>query len=268
MEQLLPFIAVLFVSFISLIGLVTISIKKNLLKSITIFLVSLAAGTLIGDVFFHMIPEIYHEGHDLTYIPFTIIGGIMIFFFLEKILHWHHCHNPKEHGHNHHPVAINNLVADGLHNFMDGMIIGSSFIVSTELGIATTIAVILHEIPQEIGDYGILIHSGYSRRKALTLNFITALFALVGTTLAMILGGINEELQIIMLGISAGGFLYIAIADLLPEIKVEANLRKSLIQYLTVALGIFLMFGITFLETHGNGHEEAEIEVHLDEEDH
>ncbi|MCA9387261.1 ZIP family metal transporter [Candidatus Dojkabacteria bacterium] len=239
--------AVLLVSLMSLIGLSTISVNKSFLKKIIMFLVSLAAGTLIGDVFFHILPELFEEVADTNLIMIGVIIGIMTFFFLEKILHWHHCHQPDEHNHMH-PVAINNLFADGLHNLIDGTIIASSFSISTEIGIATTIAVILHEIPQEIGDFGVLIHSGLSRRTALFFNFLSASLAFLGAGIAFVLGDIATENSYMLLSFAGGGFIYLAIADLFPELKVEDNLKKSIIQFLIVVLGIVLMFGLQYLE--------------------
>ncbi len=271
--MLFSLLSVILVSFISLIGIVTISLKTDFLNKIVLILVSLAAGTLIGDVFFHIIPELYLGDHiDVKSVPMIIMLGILIFFFLEKILHWHHCHRPEGHTHKTKPLATVNLVGDGLHNFIDGLVIASSFTVSTEIGIATTIAVILHEIPQEIGDFGVLIHSGMKKSKALAFNFISALLAVVGAVVALLIGNISEDLNYFLLALAAGGFLYIAIGDLMPELKVEENLKKSLIQFAVVIFGMFLMYVITYVEPHFHGHnEEAEEhegdELHNDEYD-
>ncbi|MCA9381268.1 ZIP family metal transporter [Candidatus Dojkabacteria bacterium] len=243
----LSLVSVLVVSLISLIGLSTFSISKSFLSKIVMFLVSLAAGTLIGDVFFHILPELFAEVSDTNLIMSGVIFGILSFFFLEKILHWHHCHKPEEHDHMH-PLAINNLFADGLHNLIDGTIIASSFSVSTEIGIATTIAVILHEIPQEIGDFGVLIHSGLTRKMALFFNFLSASLAFLGAGIAFVLGDIATENSYLLLSFAGGGFIYLAIADLFPELKKEDNLKKSIVQFLIVVLGIVVMFGLQYVE--------------------
>ena len=247
--SLAAIIAVVIVSLTSLVGVVSLSVNKDLLTKISSVLLSLAAGTLIGDVFIHIIPEMY-ESNPGNGLGLLIILGIVAFFFMEKVLHWHHCHHmDEEHDHKHHPIiAINNLVGDGLHNFIDGIVIGATFLVSMEIGIATTVAVILHEIPQELGDFGVLIHSGYSRKKALLLNLLSSLTAIVGTVLALTIGEALEQVELILLAVAAGGFVYIALVDLLPEIKHEVNLKKSLLELIVFVFGILIMFSLTFLE--------------------
>lgn len=239
--------SVLLVSLMSLAGVSTLLFSKELLDKVLIFLVSLAAGTLIGDVFFHIFPELDESTGFTSNIGLAVLVGIMLFFGLEKFLHWHHCHNGDTKNHNH-PVAINNLVADGVHNFLDGIIIASSFAVSTEIGIATTIAVILHEIPQEIGDFGVLVYSGFSRAKALTFNLLSGFLALAGAIVVLLLDRNIENITPYFLAVTAGGFIYIAVADLIPEIKKESDFKKSIAQYLIVVLGMVLMFGLTFFE--------------------
>src|SRR3989344_6928381 len=166
--------SVFLVSLVSLIGVLTLSFKSSTLKRFLIYFVSFSAGALLGDVFIHLLPGVVEEnGFELS-ISLYILFGILFSFIIEKIIHWRHCHHPtsKEHPH---PFAIMNLVGDFLHNMIDGLIIGTSYIASTPVGIATTIAVVLHEIPQEIGDFGVLIHGGFSRAKALFFNFIISL---------------------------------------------------------------------------------------------
>ncbi|MDQ6985675.1 MAG: ZIP family metal transporter [Candidatus Dojkabacteria bacterium] len=236
------------VSSISLVGALTLSLSHKFLNKIIIFLVSLAAGSLIGDVFFHIIPEIVEtDGEFKKEIALMMLFGIVSFLSLEKLLHWHHCHNETTTDHPH-PVAVNNLIADGLHNFIDGMIIAASFTASTEIGIATTIAVIAHEIPQEIGDFGVLVHSGFSRSKAVFFNFVSALFAIVGALLAYFSDSKLEGSANYLLAFAAGSFLYIAIADLFPEIKHESDFKKNLLQVLFVLIGIGIMYGLLFVE--------------------
>lgn len=239
--------SVVLVSLVSLLGISYLFFKKDQLKRITIFLVCLAAGTLLGDVFFHIIPEIYEGSVNTSALSAFILAGILSFFLLEKILHWRHDHEECTEDHVH-PIAVNNLVADGLHNFVDGLVIGIAYLVSTELGIATTIAVLLHEIPQELGDFGVLVHAGMKASKALLFNFLSAVLAIVGVIVALIIGNSFEVATSYLLAFAAGGFIYIAIADLMPELKHEEKLGKSVLHILFIVLGIMIMFGLTFME--------------------
>lgn len=247
MQEFYAILAVGLVSFVSLIGVFTLSMRTDFIKKITLFLVSLAAGTLIGDVFLHIIPEIYEEEPGASWIGPAIIAGIVGFFVLEKIVHWRHCHGETSHDHPE-PLAVTNLTGDAIHNFVDGLVIGASFLVSTEVGIATSIAVILHEIPQEIGDFGVLIYSGLSKKKALLFNFVSALISVVGVVVALAFGEGSEEMTHVFLTFAAGGFLYISIADLIPELKHHESLRSSLTQLLLFGLGIASMFLLTYIE--------------------
>lgn len=233
--------AVFLVSLISFIGIITISIKLDLLKKIVMYLVSLSAGALLGGAFFHLIPEAAEaQGFNLN-LAVLLMVGILTFFVLEKIIHWRHCHIPTSEEHPH-PFAFMNLIGDGLHNFIDGMLIAGSFIVNVQLGITTTIAVMLHEIPQEIGDFGVLIHGGFSRSKALLVNFISALTAVLGAIVILILNVEVETVASILVPFAAGGFIYIAASDLIPELKKDINPLNSLIQLLFLILGLGIMY--------------------------
>ena len=240
-------ISVLAVSIISFIGIFTLSIKAERLKKFLIYMVSFAAGALFGDAFIHLLPELTEEYGLTINISLMILSGIIIFFVLEKIILWNHCHMPITKNHTH-PFAIMNLVGDGLHNFIDGIIIGVSYLVSIPAGIATTIAVGLHEIPQEIGDYGVLIHGGFSRTKALTLNFLIALVAVLGTVSAFILNNYLDNIQPFLIAIAIGGFIYIAGSDLIPELHKESEIKKSIFQLICFILGIIVMLSLVFLE--------------------
>ncbi|MDP3881934.1 MAG: ZIP family metal transporter [Nanoarchaeota archaeon] len=236
------------VSIISLIGILTLSIKAERLKTVLIYLISFSAGSLFGDAFIHLLPELVEETGGLGLdISLYILCGILIFFILEKVIHWQHCHMPITKTHIH-PFAYTNLVGDGLHNFIDGMIIAGSYLVSIPAGIATTIAVALHEIPQEIGDFGVLLHGGFSRGQALLVNFASALTALVGVTLVFLLSGTFDNLISIIVPIAIGGFLYIAGSDLIPELHKESVLRKSIMQIIMFVLGILVMVALLALE--------------------
>lgn len=239
--------SVIVVSLISLVGLFTLSFRAERLKKILIYMISFAAGALLGDAFFHLLPEIVEEQGFGVNISLYILSGIAFFFIVEKIIHWRHCHHPitKDHPH---PFAWMNLFGDGVHNFLDGLIIGAAYIVSLPVGIATTIAVILHEIPQEIGDFSILIHGGFSRAKALFLNFFSALLAVLGAVIALLLSTRTEGLTTFLVPFAAGGFVYIALSDLIPELHKEEDWRKSVLQLFAFAIGIAIMFTLLLNE--------------------
>jgi len=235
-------ISVLIISLISFIGALALVLKRDLLnKSIFIF-VSLAVGALLGDVFIHIIPGAYEKMNDTTIISFLLIGGILIFFILEKFIHWHH-HTLEHAEEHHHQMGKMILFGDGVHNFIDGLIIASSYMVSLEVGMATTIAVVLHEIPQEIGNFGVLIHAGYKAKKALWYNFLSALTAVIGAIVALILGSVAEDFAVILLPITAGGFIYIALSDLIPELHKNHS-EQSLVQVIAIMVGVMSMAGI------------------------
>ncbi|MBS3101953.1 ZIP family metal transporter [Candidatus Woesearchaeota archaeon] len=240
-------ISVLLVSFISLIGALTLLFKKINLKNILLFLVSFAAGALLGDSFIHLLPEAVEESGFTLELSIYLLLGILIFFILEKFIHWRHCHLPTTNEHPH-PLAFMNLIGDGLHNFFDGMIIAGSYIASIPLGIATTIAVILHEIPQEIGDFGILLHGGFTKKKALAFNFLSAILALIGAVLVLIIGNSVEKFSIFLVPFTAGGFIYIAGSDLIPELHKETKPIISFMQLIALILGILVMVALIFLE--------------------
>lgn len=237
--------SVILVSLISLIGALTISIREDLLKKYVFVLVALAVGALLGDVFLHLLPEAYEEFENKNLVSIFIIVGILIFFILEKFLHWHHhetdCKNP-------HPVGKMILFSDGIHNFIDGLIIGASYLVSIEIGIATTLAIIIHEIPQEIGDFGVLIHSGYTKAKALLYNFISALFSIVGVLFVFTISKYIENITMFLIPIASGGFVYIALSDLVPELQKSNKTGQSILQLVSIAVGVGSMALLLFLE--------------------
>lgn len=232
-------ISVFAVSCVSLIGILTMSMMKEKLQKMTILLVSFATGSLFGGSFLHLIPETYeHMGIGLKPSLF-IVAGFLMFFVLEKILRWRHCHL---HSDDHfHPFVVTNLVGDGMHNLIDGMLIASSFLVDVNVGIATTLAVLFHEIPQEIGDFGVLIHGGLSVKKAVIFNFVSALLAVLGAILIIVSHEYSERFSVYLIPITAGGFLYIAGSDLIPELHHENDIKKSCLQLLMIVLGIGMM---------------------------
>ncbi len=233
-------ISVFLVSVISFIGLLTFSIKIEKMKKILLYLVSFAAGGLFGDAFIHLLPEaVQQSGFTLT-ISLYVISGIASFFVLEKILRWHHYHLPHT-KRQVHPFALMNLIEDGAHNFIDGLIIGASYLVNLPVGIATTIAVILHEIPQEIGDFGVLLQGGFTRRKALFFNFLTALAAVIGAVIALSVSFYVGNLTVFLIPFAVGGFIYVAGSDLIPELHKETRIKRSLLQFVAFIAGIMIM---------------------------
>lgn len=230
------------ISALSLIGGLTLVVAPQTLKKGLIVLVAFAAGALLGDAFIHIIPEVAESenGLDLE-ASLMIIAGVVTFFVLEKTLHWHHSHMPTEAMM--HPVARMNLVGDGLHNFIDGAIIAAAFAVSPQVGVATAVAVGFHEIPQELGDFGILVHTGVAPRRALFLNFLTGLASLVGGILTLLLASIASVGET-LLPFTAGAFIYIASTDLIPELHKEPEPGKSLVQVLALIVGVATMVAL------------------------
>jgi len=235
------------VSLLSLIGLAFISVAEEKLKRIIFFMVSLAVGALFGDAFIHLLPESFERIGSKLQASVFVLAGIFAFFVLEKFLLWRHQH-VLESDHPIHPVGYMNLLADGAHNFIDGVIIGASYDVSLHVGIATTLAVVFHEIPHELGNFFVLLYAGFTKRKALFFNFVSALFAILGTVMSLSIGSRVAEFSSIMLPLAAGGFIYIAGSDLVPELNKESTLGKSVVQMLAIGVGVGLMFVLVMLE--------------------
>lgn len=232
-------LASILMSMISLVGVIFFKVRKKVLKEELLAMVGLATGALLGDAFLHLIPEAV-EMVNPNEVGMWAIGGIMIFFILEKFLKWRHCHDVDCHEES--QLAWMSLAADSIHNLIDGLIIGSSFMVSIPLGIGTSLAVLMHEIPQEIGDLAILVHSGLTLKKATMMNFSSAFFSLLGVILVWIVGSkVNIYGQ--LMGLTAGGFVYLAASDLIPELhRHQSKNRDSFWQLITVTLGIAIMY--------------------------
>lgn len=233
--------AVIIESLLAHVVLLGLVLRPAFLRKSLLVLISFAAGALLGDAFLHLIPEISRSprGFDLR-ASLSLLAGVLAFFILEKVLHWHHSHVPHEDVL--HPVAVSNLVGDFLHNFVDGAIIAGSFLVSPRLGIATTAAIALHEIPQEMGDFSILVHAGMRPWRAFAMNSLTALTALLGAAATLLISsagvaGIAE----VLVPVTAGGFVYIASTDLIPELHKEPEAVKSLIQLAALVVGVGVM---------------------------
>ncbi len=242
-------VSVFIVSLVSFIGIFTLAIKESKINSVLIYFVSFSVGSMLGDVFIHLLPETVETNGFTIYISMYILLGILFTFLVEKTIHWtHHIkHGGKEHE-THPPITLMTLFGDGIHNFIDGLIIGASYLVSIPAGIATTIAVILHEIPQEIGNYGVLLHGGYSKKRALFFNFVSALTAVVGTALALTIGTQVAQSTVFLSAFAAGNFIYIAGSDLIPELNKHIAPRKSAFQFGTMILGVALMYALLLLE--------------------
>lgn len=242
------FVSIGIVSAVSLVGALTLSLHIDRIKRVLFLLVSFAAGAMFGDVFIHLLPEAIEEyGFGLSS-SIAVLTGIILLFIVEKFVHWHHCHGPVEQDEHIHPFAITNLIGDGLHNAIDGVAIAASYIVSIPVGIATTIAVVLHEIPQEISDFGVLVHGGFTRGKALFFNFLSGITAFAGGIIALLLSSVSENILSLLVPFSIGSFLYIAGSDLIPEIHKEVAAKRSLMQLTAFVAGIATMALLLFLE--------------------
>ena len=264
-------LASLLVSFISFSGSILFVLKEQNIKKYMIFFVALAAGSLLGAAFFHLIPEAVslhidnnhnlgeEEHHQNTmsqsqesqehgshfFLPsYFILLGILLFYIIEKFIHWHHHHEIDCH---HHSLSKLSLIGDGFHNFIDGALIAAAFLVDLRLGIVTTLAIILHEIPQEIGDLAILLHSGMSKVKALFWNFVSALTALLGAILMFILGSSLEHYIPHLIAFVAGTFIYLSLADIIPEINKKEYAHSQFTITLIFLIGIGMNLVLSFI---------------------
>jgi zinc and cadmium transporter len=232
--------SVVIVSLVSLVGVATILISGEKLKKAIFVMVSLAAGAMFGDAFIHLLPDAFANQRPKAQTALFVLAGIFGFFVLEKFLRWRHEHTLESDEHIH-PIGYMNLVADGVHNSIDGMIIGASYLISVPIGIATTTAVIFHEIPHELGNFFILIHAGFSKGRALFFNFLSATLAILGAAIALLIGSSVQSFAEFMIPVAAGGFIYIAGSDLIPELHKEATPAKSLVQLVSMGAGVGLM---------------------------
>jgi len=239
MEQLITILAsVTAVSLISFVGIVFIGLREELLTRLLMVLVGFSSGTLIGSAFLDLLPEALGEnGFDVMTTFSFVIVGIVVFFTLEKFLYWRHCHEEECEAH---MFAYLNLVGDGVHNLIDGMIIAATFLVSSDLGFATTLAVVFHEIPQEIGDFGVQVYGGLGKRKALIYNFLSALTAVLGAIVVYFASPLKNTVTYLV-PFAAGGFIYIAATDLMPELHKKTRAIDSIVQLSSILFGIGLM---------------------------
>jgi len=217
--------------------------KKETLHKITLFLVSLSAGALMGGAFLHLLPEAAQE-IETGKLYLIVLAAFIFFFFMEKLLFWRHCHKDNCEVHT---FGYISLVGDSLHNFIDGLVIAGAFLVDVKLGIATTLAIAIHEIPQEIGDFGVLIHAGFNKKRALIINYLVALMVVLGGVVGYFISFYLNNIIPYLLPFAAGGFIYIAASDLMPEIRKETNLKRSISSFGVFILGIILMFAVKLI---------------------
>ncbi len=230
--------ATTFISLIAVFAALGLSISRALFSKLLLVLVGLSAGALMGAAFFHLIPEAL-EGAGAEMVFAVVISGYVLFFILERVL-WHHSHKSVTKVH---PVAYLNLIGDGAHNFIDGLIIAASFIAEPSLGLVTTFAVSLHEIPQELGDFGVLVYGGFTLRRAILLNFAIATFTILGGILGIALSDVVAGAILYLLAFAAGGFIYIASVDLVPELHRETQVRRSIVAFAAFLIGIIILWG-------------------------
>lgn len=242
---LATFLSVGVVSLISLIGVFFLALRKEKLVRIQLVLVAFATGGLLGGAFFHLLPESFESFDNKQIASLLIVIGFILFFVLERFLHWHHNHGVSEN--NIEPFGVLNLVADIFHNLLDGLLIGAAYTYSPAIGVATTLTVLMHELPQEIGDFGVLIHAGFTRRKALFFNFLSACTAFLGAALVLLLGENTDAVAKAVLPLAAGGFIYLAAADLIPELHTEKAMKRSIFQFLALIAGMAVLFIILLI---------------------
>lgn len=237
--------SVLIVSSLSLTGIILFAVNSHTSKKNLLYLVSFSVGGLFGGAFLHLLPESIGKLGVETALNWLLLG-ILVSFVIEVFLEWRHCHIPTSNDHPH-TFAYMNLIGDGVHNLIDGMIIGVSYLSSMELGLASTLAICLHELPQEIGDFGVLLFAGFNKKKALIFNLLSALIAIIGLILSLFLGTFSKGLVTYLLPFAAGNFIYIAGSDLVPELHADKELGHGLAQLFFIIFGLILFYSIRML---------------------
>ena len=234
------------VSLVSLIGIFSLLFREGWLNKILFMLIGFSAGGLIGGAFLHLLPEALEQAASQIIFSYLILGFIA-FFMLEKYFHWRHCHEGIC---SVHAFTYLNLIGDGIHNFTDGLVIGASFLVSINFGIITTLVIIMHEIPQEIGDFGVLVYGGFSKLKALYYNFVIALTCVLGTIVGYFISVHIKNFSPFLLPFTAGGFIDIAACDLVPELHKQKDLKKSASSMVAFLCGILFILLIRIVHSH------------------
>jgi zinc and cadmium transporter len=238
--------SVIFVSLLSLLGTILVIFQGELSENKLLYLVSFSVGGLFGGAFFHLLPRGIELNQDIIIVMGYLLTGLFTSFIVEMFLQWRHSHAPssKEHPKS---FAYMNLLGDGVHNFIDGVVLGGAYLESISLGFAATIAVSLHEIPQEIGDFGVLVYAGLDSKRALFYNLLSGLIAVLGTISALILNKYIGNITAFLLPFAAGNFIYISGTDLVPELHNDKNISTSLIQLLLMILGVVLLLFIKII---------------------
>ena len=235
---LLILITVVIISLVSLIGIFALGVKEAIFKKIIFYSISFAAGAMLSAAFLDLLPEALETGNNN--LVFTcVLAGLIIFFMLEKFLYWYHCHGEVCEVHT---FTYLNLVGDGVHNFIDGIIIATSYLISWPLGLATSLAILFHEIPQELGDYSILVYGGLDKKKALFYNYLCSLTAIAGALIGYFFNSQFAGISNYIVAVACGGFIYIACADLIPELHKENAPKTSLKQTFLLFLGIAVIW--------------------------
>ncbi len=225
--------ATLIDTIIAFVGVFFLALGQKRLKNIVYFLVAFSAGAMLSGAFYHLMGESLAQLSAMVTFSLVILG-LVFFYVAERFLYWHHCHEGKC---DVHPYTKLILFGDGLHNFIDGLVIAASFIVSVPFGIITSMLIFAHEIPQEMGDFGVLLHGGMKTRKALIYNGISQATSILGGILGFVFSRFTTH-SIYLLPIAAGGFIYIAASDLMPELHKEPNRKKSMVSMLIFVFGI------------------------------
>ncbi len=238
------FISTMAISFLAWIGALCYLFKSSMVEKILPYLISFAAGTLMGGAFLHLLVESLIESGIRIEIFIWLLTGFSLFFLIEQILNWHHHHIPLKSKKK--PVTYMILIADGLHNFIGGLAIGGSFLIDIRAGLTTALIEAVHEIPQELGDFGILLYGGWKRPKALLANFLSALSIIPGGILSFYF---SESFNTgFLLPFAGGNFLYIAASDLIPEIKGSQNLMENLLFFTAFIIGVFFILVLKMME--------------------
>jgi zinc and cadmium transporter len=256
MNAIYALASVIIVSLISVIFAIPFLLKKKISNSVLLFLLSMSVGVLLSTVFMDFLPEAVSHKYTLGLALYVLLG-FLVMFALEKFIHYHHskkCEN-GDCGHSHaYSLAPVNLVGDGVHNFIDGLVIAGSYAVNATLGIAATISIIFHEIPQEIADFGVLLYSGLSKKKALMFNFLSASTAIAGTVAGIFLTNRLHGFTDFIIPFAAGNFIYIAASNLVPQLHRQCNIKDTILHILAIILGIGVIVLVTLYgPAHGHG---------------
>lgn len=228
---------------LALVGVATLSLSEKNLHRLLLPLVALSAGSLLGGAFFHMIPEAVEKtGAELS-VYIYVVAGFAFFLLLEQLLHWHHCH--REETLCKKPQTYLILIGDGIHNFIGGIAVAGTFLIDIRLGISTWLAAAAHEIPQELGDFGVLVHGGWSRKKALLLNLLSSSTFLLGGLLAYTLSFSNWIY--LLIPFAAGNFIYIGASDLIPEVNKHESFLKNILHFCCFCTGILILLALRII---------------------